>query len=53
MIYFTRENLGEKMVVSEANSSLPDVGLGTGGTTGEMGLAVPSQLLAVAVPVPG
>lgn len=39
------------MVSSEANSSLLDLGLGTGGTKGERGLAVPSQLLAV--PVPG
>lgn len=39
--YFIRENLGKKMVVSEANSSL----LGTGRTKGERGLAVSSSLL--------
>lgn len=45
LIYLIRENLGQKMVVPEANSSLPDVGLGTGRTKGERGLAVSSHLL--------
>lgn len=41
------------MAVSEANSSLLGVGLRTGETKGERGLAVPSHLPPVAVPVPG
>lgn len=49
LIYFIRENLGKKMAFCKANSSLPSGGLGTGGTKGERGLAVPSHLL----PVPG
>lgn len=52
LIYFIRENLGKKMVVSEANRRLPDAGLGTGERKGERGLAVSSHLLPVAVPVP-